>query len=261
MLEPDEPPAFEVVNPHGSSTGTAFLICDHASPRLPRRLGDLGLSEAQRLDHIGWDPGAALVARRLAALLDAPLVLSGYSRLAIDCNRPPHVPASVPAQSCGVPIPGNADVDDAERAARAEALFHPYHRAIAALLDWRRQAGQRTALLSVHSFTPVLGGQTRPWQIGVMYGRDRRLADLLLRALRRDAALVVGDNQPYTVTDTTDYGVPVHGEARGLPCVLIELRNDLISEEDGACAWAQRLHDAYREIEPALLDLCASAPD
>lgn len=258
MLEPDEPPAFEVVDPHGSST--AFLICDHASPRLPRRLGDLGLSEAQRLDHIGWDPGAALVARRLSALLGAPLVLSGYSRLAIDCNRPPHVPASVPAQSCGVAIPGNAHLadDGAARAERAEALFHPYHRAIAALLDRRREAGLPTALLSVHSFTPVLSGQARPWQIGVMYGRDRRLADLLLRVLRRDGALVVGDNQPYTVTDTTDYGVPVHGEGRGLPCVLLELRNDLIAHEAGAHEWAARLYAAYREIEPAVLELCVS---
>lgn len=255
MLEPDEPPAFEVVNPHGSST--AFLICDHASARVPRRLRELGLSEAQRLDHIGWDPGAARVARRLSALLDAPLLLSGYSRLVIDCNRPPQVPASIPAQSCGVPVPGNADVSDAEREARVEALFVPYHRAITAALDRRREAGQRSALLSVHSFTPVLAGQARPWQVGVMYGRDRRLADLFLRVLRRQSALIVGDNQPYTVTDTTDYGVPVHGEARGLPCVLIELRNDLISEEDGAWAWAQRLYDAYREIEPAVLDFCA----
>jgi predicted N-formylglutamate amidohydrolase len=248
LLDPDEPPPCEVVNPHGAAT--AVLLCDHATFRLPRRLGDLGLPPELLRSHIGWDLGIAQVARALAARLDAPLVLSGYSRLAIDCNRPPGVASSIPAVTCGVEVPGNAQVTPAERRRREEALFHPYHDAITALLDAR--AGRPTALVSLHSFTPELYGQRRPWHVGVMYGRDQRLAALLLDRLRRDPELVVGDNQPYQVRDETDFAVPVHGERRGLPCVLIELRQDLLGTAEQAAAWARRLQAAYAESERAL---------
>jgi len=153
-LAADEPGAFEIVNADGASS--AVLVCDHASNRLPRRLGTLGLSAAQLADHIAWDPGAAAVARRLSVLLDAPLVLSGYSRLVIDCNRPLGNPESMPAETGGVAVPGNRMLTAAERASRIHALFTPYHRAIAGVLD--RRAGRPSLLLSIHSFTPVLAG-------------------------------------------------------------------------------------------------------
>ncbi len=229
-----------------------MLTCDHASPRLPRRLGDLGVSERDRLTHVGWDIGAALVARRLSALVDAPLVLSGYSRLAIDCNRPPGAPTSTPETTGGVDVPGNRGLDPRDAAARAEALFWPYHRAIEALLDRREREGRATLLVAVHSFTPALLGQPRPWRAGLLYNRDRRLADLFRESLAREPDLPVGDNEPYRVTDGGDYGVPVHGERRGIAHVLFEIRQDEIDAPPGVEAWAARLAAIVRDAEARL---------
>ena len=251
LLASDEPPACEVINAAGA--GTAFLVCDHASNRVPRLLGNLGLEPAQLADHIGWDPGAAEVARRLSGHLDAPLVLSGYSRLAVDCNRPLDSRELIVEQSAGVSIPGNWALTPGDRAARIEALFRPYHEAIARLLD--RRVGRPSLLLSIHSFTPELAGQPRPWDIAISYGRDRRLATLMLQALKADANLVVGDNEPYPVDDAIDYTIPVHGESRGLPHVLVEIRQDGIATPADAAAWATRLAAAYARVEPAALRL------
>jgi predicted N-formylglutamate amidohydrolase len=253
LLEPDEPPAVEIVNPQGTSD--AVLICDHASARLPRRLGDLGLSEAQRLEHIGWDIGAAAVARRLSLAIDAPLILAGYSRLAIDCNRPPNNPTSIPALTGGVEVPGNHNLSEADKAARRTALFEPYHAAITALLDGRAAAGKASAVLAIHSFTPHLG-DPRPWNIGITYGRDRRLAGCFLETLQAFwPGVIVGDNQPYKVTDSGDYAMPVYGERRGLLHVLIELRQDGVTDARGQGLWADRLAACWRQFSgdlPAL---------
>jgi predicted N-formylglutamate amidohydrolase len=255
LLGVGDPPAVEVVNADG--TGSAVLVCDHASNRVPGRLGDLGLDAAQLADHIAWDPGAADVARRLSAHLDASLVLSGYSRLAVDCNRPLGSPESIAEQSAGVPVPGNRGLSLQERDLRIEALFRPYHNAIARLLDARSH--RPSLLLSIHSFAPVLNGRLRPWHVGVSYRRDRRLAALLLGALARNRDLKVGDNRPYPIEDDVDYTVPHHGEDRGLPCVMIEIRQDGIRTAAGTSAWAARLADAYRLIEADALRLFGSS--
>jgi predicted N-formylglutamate amidohydrolase len=237
LLSPDEPPAFEIVNPAGISR--YLLLCDHASHRMPRALGTLGLPEAERLSHIGWDIGAADVARQLSSILDAPLVLSGYSRLAIDCNRPPGAAASIPAITCEIAVPGNAEVSGLERDAREAELFWPYHHAIERLLAERDAHGAATMVLSVHSFTPSLYGQPRPWHVGVMYGQDRRLAAAFLEAFASEKDLVVGDNEPYHVTDASDYGVPVYAERPGRLGVLLEIRQDLIGSREGAHRMAE----------------------
>lgn len=249
LLDPDEA-AFEIANTDGC--GIAVLTCDHASNRFPRRLGSLGLDRAAIASHIAWDPGAAWVARRLSRLLDAPLVLSNFSRLVIDCNRPVESPASVPAESAGVVVPGNQRPSDADAAVRRAALFDPYHAAIAAVLDARRRAGRPTALLAIHSFTADYPGETRPWTIGVSCNRDRRLAELLLDVLAEEATLVVGDNRPYSVDDESDYTIPVHGERRGIPHALIEIRQDGLATEAAAAVWADRLARAFRRLEPML---------
>lgn len=249
LLEHGEPPAFEVVNAYGSSN--AVLVCDHASNRVPRRLGTLGLDPQHLTDHIAWDPGAAEVARCLAVELDAPLVLSGYSRLVIDCNRPLGRDDSIAQQSDGVPVPGNSGLGPKDKALRRTALFEPYHRAISTLLDTRSH--RPTLLLSIHSFTPVLGGQSRPWHIGISHGRDRRLAALLLDALAHAADIVVGDNQPYPIDSAIDYTLPTHGDGRGLANVMIEIRQDGIDTAAGAAEWASRLAAAYRRIEAEAL--------
>jgi predicted N-formylglutamate amidohydrolase len=250
LLQPDEPPAFEVVNAEGRST--AVLLCDHASNRLPRALGDLGLPASRFQEHIAWDIGAAMVARRMSARLDAPLILSGYSRLAIDCNRPLGVASSMPELTCGIEVPGNAGLSPEASEARIEELFRPYHRAIEGVLEARGRAALRTAILSVHSFTPEPLRGPRPWDVGLLYGLDRRLAGLLIEALGREAGIVVGDNQPYQVSSGTDYGVPVYAERAGRPGTLIEVRQDHIATPEGAERWGDRLADAYAFLEERL---------
>jgi len=256
LLEPDEPPPFEVVNPDGPAS--VVLVCDHASCRVPRRLDGLGLAAARLAEHIAWDPGAAEVARRLAALLDAPLVLSGYSRLVVDLNRPLANPGCIAEQSAGVAVPGNRGLSPGEREARLAALFRPYHAAIDRVLDGR--AGRPTVLLAIHSFTPVLDGVARPWHVGVSHGRDPRLAALLRGALARGGDLTVGDNEPYPIEDWIDYTIPVHGEGRGLPAAMIELRQDGVRTPEAAAAWGHRLADAWKRIEAEAVALAASPP-
>ncbi len=253
-LGSDEPPAVELVNAGGS--GSAVLVCDHASNRIPRRLGNLGLDALALADHIAWDPGAAEVARRLSADLDAPLVLSGYSRLVIDCNRPLGNAQCIAEQSAGVPVPGNRALSAGDRAMRIDTLYRPYHDAIARLLERRSQ--RASLLLSIHSFTPVLEGRERPWQVGVSYWRDPRLAVLLRGGLSQGMESAVGDNQPYAIDEAIDYTVPVHGEGRGLPSVMIEMRQDGIRVPAQAATWAARLAQAYRRIEAEALRLCAA---
>ncbi len=239
ILSADEAPAVVEYRPTGASP--FILVCDHAGRRIPRRLHDLGLGEADRARHIAWDIGIAGIARALSDRLDACLVMQTYSRLVIDCNRPPGSFESIVHESDGTVVPGNANLSAAESAARVREIFEPYHGAIVRYLDARQAARTPTMLISLHSFTPVYGGMARPWQVGVLYNRYRALADALRQQLSAPGDLMVGDNEPYTVDDDTDYTIPVHGEARGIPHVAIELRQDLIGAEPGQRQWAERL--------------------
>ena len=239
LLAAGEPAACSVVLSGGQSR--FVLTCDHASRRIPQALGTLGLSDEELSTHVAWDIGAAAVAHRLSALLDAPLVLQGYSRLVIDCNRPPGVPSSIPVLSEKTVIAGNQGLTPAAITARLQEIFEPYHTAIGALLDARLRATQPTLVVAVHSFTPVYQDVARPWHTGLMYRHDTRLAHVLLGLLREESALCVGDNEPYAITDTTDYTLPFHGEKRGLAHVGIEIRQDLIGHERGQVEWAERL--------------------
>jgi predicted N-formylglutamate amidohydrolase len=245
LLEPDEPPPFTIINRHAASPWV--ITCDHAGNRVPRALGTLGVSAEERARHIGWDIGAAAVSRRLAARLDGWVILQTYSRLVIDCNRPPGVDSSIPRKSEATPIPGNENLSEADAAQRKAAIFDPYHDAIAAELDARQAAGRPTVLLAMHSFTPVYDGVSRPMHAGVLYNRDSRLAHALLQGLRAEPGLVVGDNAPYRVSDDSDYGIPVHGERRGLPHVEMEVRQDLIAEPEGQAEWAALLARLLQE--------------
>lgn len=246
LLEPSEPAAFRVERPGGKSP--YLLTCDHAGARVPRRLGSLGVSAADMERHIAWDIGAAAVAVKLSTALDAFAILQTYSRLVIDCNRKPGIPASIVRISESTRIPGNEVVSVEEAAAREREIFRPYHDRIRTELDLRQARRRPAILISVHSFTPRFHGNRRPWHAGVLYNRDARLAIELLRHLRTDAGLVIGDNEPYSVSDTTDYTIPEHGERRGLPHVGIELRQDLISAEAGQNEWAERLARALVSI-------------
>lgn len=251
LLQADEPAAFSVELPHGTSP--LVVACDHASRRLPLRLGSLGLSEAELSTHIACDIGAAGVAKRLAAKLDATLILQNYSRLAIDCNRPLVAPDSIAIKSERIRIPGNEALAEDEIAARRVEIFEPYHEQIRRILDERQRSGQPSVLLAMHSFTPVYHAFSRPWHVGLLYRHDTRLAHYLLEGLRSDNALCVGDNEPYRIQDGSDYTLPIHGEARGIPHTGIEIRQDLVGDEAGQEAWAERLAVQLRRILPALI--------
>ncbi|MDB5653140.1 MAG: N-formylglutamate amidohydrolase [Tardiphaga sp.] len=215
-------------------------------------LGDLGLSDSERRRHIGWDIGIAGVAEQLSAALGAHLIAQRYSRLVIDCNRPPTAASSIPRISEATTVPGNEGLDRDAAESRRRLIFDPYHARIDEVIDTRLRAGRPTVLVSLHSFTPSYAGIARPWHIGTLYQHDRVLPPLLLQFLRAEPDLVVGDNEPYAVSDDTDYTIPVHGEQRGLITTGIEIRQDLISDADGETAWAQRLARAFNGIEATL---------
>jgi len=239
LLAADEPAPVTVYNAGAASP--ILLVADHAGNAMPRSHNALGVAAPDLQRHIAWDIGIAGVGRRLAEVLDATLIRQNYSRLVIDCNRPPGVPSSIPEISEDTPIPGNADLSEAAKAARARDIFWPYHRRIEAELDLRQRNGRPVALIALHSFTPVFKGVARPWHAGVLYNRDPRFAHRLLALLNAEGDIAVGDNAPYTITDASDYTIPVHAERRGLHHVLVEIRQDLIAEETGRRAWADRL--------------------
>jgi len=242
LLEADEPAAFQVVREHGRSP--FFLTCDHAGDLVPRRLHSLGVSPQDWQRHIASDIGAAAVASRLAERLDAFLILQPWSRLVIDCNRPPGSAESIVPFCDETRIPGNESVSPFEVLAREREVFWPYHHRIASELAQRDAQQRESILIAVHSFTPSLHGVQRPWHAGVFYNRDHRFAHALLQSLREDAALVVGDNEPYAASDSTDYTIPVHGEQRGLLHVGVEIRQDLIAADAGLVEWSERLAQA-----------------
>jgi predicted N-formylglutamate amidohydrolase len=238
LLEAMDPPAVCLTNPAGKSP--VLLVCDHAGRQVPQCLGDLGVPAAEWDRHIAWDIGAAGVCAALSPMLDAMCIAQTYSRLVIDCNRRPGHPTSIAPQSDGTLVPGNAGLGEAAIAARVHAIFVPYHAAIAAELDRRAAAGQPAVVVSMHSFTPVFGGSARPWQAGVLHNRDPKLSHALAAGLRAEGFLV-GDNEPYRLSDESDYTVPVHAEARRLPYVELEIRQDLIADAAGQLEWAMRL--------------------
>lgn len=252
LLGPDDPPPVELVNAGGRAQ--ALLLCDHASRAVPRRLGRLGLDDAVLMRHIGWDIGAAEVTRHLSRRFDAPAVLSGYSRLVIDCNRVPGEPQSIPEVSDGVRVPGNCGISRAEADLRRRSLFEPYHAAVAAAIGRLREGGRVPAVLSIHSCTPVMNGQERPWHIGVLHDRDRRIAGPLMQALAARGDVCVGDNKPYSGRGQAGKTIHAHAHDAGLPHVMVEIRQDLIDTHKGAQHWARVLGDALAPIlaDPAL---------
>jgi predicted N-formylglutamate amidohydrolase len=250
LLTPDEPAPVRLLRPEGASD--FLLTADHAGRLIPRRLGTLGLDEIERGRHIAWDIGIAAVTEELAKVLDATSALQVYSRLVIDCNRAPAHPTSIPAISELTPIPGNENLSADARAARKHAVFDPYHAAINRLIDERVAARRRTVLIAMHSFTPVFKGVSRTIEIGVLYHYETRLSRIMLDLLRAEGDLVVGANEPYAITGDSDYTVPVHGEARGLDHVEIEIRQDLISDAAGQAAWARRMARLFIEADKRL---------
>lgn len=243
----DWPEAVEVLNEHGRSD--IVLLCEHASNHMPAEYRQLGLDAGHLQRHIAWDIGAAEVTRLLSSKLDAAAFLSGYSRLLIDLNRPLGTPGSIPVLSEDTDIPGNVGIDSAERIRRAEIIFSPFHDRVTAHLDGRAQAGRQTRIVTIHSFTPVFLGVSRPWHAGVLHDHASGLAEAILSGLRTDAALNVAANVPYVISRDADYAVPIHGDDRGIAAVLVEIRQDLLSTRSGIEKWADRLAAALPALE------------
>ncbi len=244
LIGPDDPPVFEAVNADGSAA--LQLVSDHASQAVPASLGTLGLDGSHFDRHIAYDIGAADVTRLLADAMDAQAVLAGYSRLVIDVNRPPGHPQSIPDISDETDIPGNQGLTEADQALRVSALFEPYHDAIHESLAhlWRR--GTPPALFSIHSFSPTYGDEERPWDIGVLWNRDPRMAKPLIEKLSKQG-LHVGDNLPYSGRELA-YTLNLHGGSAGLANCVVEINQDQVCDREGTRRWAGILADVMAEI-------------
>ncbi len=225
-----------------------LLICEHASAVIPTDLNNLGLNPADRHRHIAVDIGAAAVTRGLSTRLQAPAVLAGVSRLVIDCNRPPDDPSALPETSDGTPIPGNIALTAEAKAERVKRYHQPFHAAVADTLTQLRRYHPDPVIVSVHSFTPALRDQPpRPWHGGVLWGEDGRVAVPLMMALRAEAGLLIGDNQPYSGRSLF-YSLTEHAVRAGLRHVALEIRQDLIADDTGVAAWVARLSPVLRDV-------------
>ena len=229
----------EVRNKFGR--GPFLLVCEHASNFIPPQYGALGLDSAALESHIAWDPGALAVCDELTRLLDAPLAAARVSRLVYDCNRPPEAPSAMPAESEIYRIPGNAGLTPGARQARADAVYFPFRDALARTIDAHGTRGGASAIVTIHSFTPVYRGVAREVEIGILHDDDSRLADAMLAAAGDGGGFVVRRNEPYGPGDGVTHTLREHALPRGLPNVMIEIRNDLIRTQGDATAMAARL--------------------
>ncbi|HEX3995815.1 MAG TPA: N-formylglutamate amidohydrolase [Acetobacteraceae bacterium] len=242
----DWPEPVEVLNEAGSSA--IVLLCEHASNHIPPEYAGLGLPADELRRHIAWDIGAAAVTRRVSSLLDAAAFLGTYSRLLIDLNRPLDAPDSIPVRSEATDIPDNAQLTITEKSRRAELIFAPFHHRVARSLSDRQAARRPTSLVSIHSFTPTFFGVDRLWHAGVLFDRAAKFADAVLEQMR-SPGLMIGINEPYKTDRLGDYAIPIHGDDRSIPAIMIEIRNDLIAEAVGVESWASRIAGAVSAVD------------
>lgn len=252
LLAPTEPQPYRVLN--AESDLPLLLLCDHASRRIPASLGDLDVDPAVKRCHLAWDIGAAALTEALAAGIGATAVLAEYSRLVVDCNRQLLDAQAFLEYGDGVVIPGNRGLSQAARDARAEAIYWPYHRAISSQIERLTGGGNPPIILAIHSFTPVMNGVSRPWQMGILWDKDPRVPEIVIPELRA-AGFIVGDNEPYTGRGPQDFTIDNHAEANGLPHAGIEIRQDLIADAQGVEKIAGVLMDLFGGLPKRLRDV------
>ena len=251
LLGPDE--GHPVIHVNEKGKAPFVIICEHAGRIIPKSLGNLGLTEAELTRHIAWDIGAEGLSRKLSAALDAPLVLQRYSRLVYDCNRPPEHAGAMAEVSETTPIPGNQGLSAAERQLRADALYYPFHQAVRAVMDRKIADDPQVMLVTIHSFTPIFKGEARAVELGLLHDADARVAQLLLQLTREQSPQTdVRINEPYRPQDGVAHTVNLHGDGRGIASIMLEVRNDLISEAEGQAAWAEQLADRLRQAQKML---------
>ena len=248
MLSANDPEPSRTLNP--DSCRPVLLVCDHASNTIPLALNQLGLDPATLNRHVAYDKGSGALTEKLSESLNYTAVLCNFSRLVIDCNRRVSDPSHMPQISDDITVPGNQGINDTHRAARYEEIYEPYHAAIDAQLGRLKNQVEAPALVAIHSFTPRLQtGSSRPWHAGVLWDKDARIAMPLLEHLREEPDLCVGDNQPYSGKHPADYTIDHHGEEGRLPCVSIEVRQDLLATAEGVNEWVHRLTRFFRKLE------------
>jgi len=252
LIGRDDPAPFAILHEQGAAP--ALVVCDHASRAFPRGMRRLGLPELPSWQHIAWDIGAAELARGISNALDAPAVLSGYSRLVVDCNRHPDDPEAFRRHSDGWVVPGNQSLTEFERRVRLASFFDPYHEAIAAMLAQFRAREEVPLVVSVHTFTPEMGGFARPWHVGVLWDKDEPSARRLIEGLSAVEDIVVGDNEPYSGKHPSDFTIDHHAESAGLPHVCIEVRQDQLESPAGTERWVRLLSRLIGDMmrDPAL---------
>jgi len=247
LLGPNDPSPFKVLNER--SDYPVVLVCEHAGRAVPANLHSLGLDEDAFDLHIAWDIGAEALSRTLAKQLGATAILQPYSRLVIDCNRPTDAPDAMPEVSDHVEVPGNTGLSGEARRARIDEIFTPFQQTIDEALD----RGHVKAAFSIHSFTPEMDDLARPWDIAFLYRKDQETSHRLAAMIgEENHNLMIGFNQPYQISDLSDWFVPKHAEPRNLPHSLIEVRNDRLCSEQAITAWANRLGNAIDTFAKAL---------
>lgn len=245
LIGPNDPDPVMLMN--ADSASPIALVCEHAGQSVPEALQGLGLSPGDIDKHVGWDIGAGQVTSLLAQRISAPAAFQKYSRLVIDCNRPPKADDSAPAISHGVVVPGNADLSAMDHWHRVSEIFVPFQCAVDRIMN----SAERKVVLSIHSFEPDLGAGLRPWDIGLLFRDDVSTSDHLKTAIEtKYPSINVGMNQPYTIDDESDLFVPYHGEARNIRHVLIEIRNDHIRDTAGCEKWASLLFECINDVLP-----------
>jgi predicted N-formylglutamate amidohydrolase len=249
LLAPEEPGPFRVINPLAEHP--IMLVCDHASCRFPKSLGDMGLDPFARRCHLAIDIGAGPLTESLAESLGVTAVVQNYSRLVVDCNRQLMDPGAFLEYGDGILVPGNRNLHQADKDLRASALYWPYHVAISDQVERLSKAGPPPAFISIHSFTPVLNGESRHWQMGVLWDKDEKTRSIFLDGLR-EAGYVVGDNEPYSGKAPQDFTIDHHAEEPGLPHIGIEIRQDLIDDEEGVAEVAEVMHRVIASIPEKL---------
>ena len=245
LLSAGEPGAFQILNPLAEDP--ILLVCDHASCRFPKSLGDMGLDPFARRCHLAVDIGAGPLTEKLGASLGVTAVLAQYSRLVMDCNRQLMDPSAHLEFGDGIFVPGNHNLHQAEKDLRASTLYWPYHDAVDQQIQRLVKLGPPPAFIAIHSFTPVMNGEARPWQMGVLWDTDTRLRDIFLADFRA-AGYLVGDNEPYSGKAPQDFTIDHHAEEIGLPHIGIEIRQDLIDDNEGVETIAELMHTIIESI-------------
>lgn len=257
LLTVHDQPAFEIISPDAKSN--VILVADHASNRIPAKLNSLGLPANDLNRHIAIDIGSRWITDYLTSRFNALAVCAGYSRLVIDLNRQPEAVTSIPEVSDGTHVPGNQNLSGPARQQRIDEIFWPYHTAIDAAIAAVEARGQTPILISLHSFTPEINGQQRPWDIGFLFDEDARLSRHMITAMGQNGDLLVGENQPYSGKDPQGFTVSHHAERPHRPSIIVEFRQDLVATKRTAEAWAERFAGAVEEsLEAASLTNDAS---